>query len=178
MRKTCLPRKTSVRFSAIPQSLAPIHDVIAVQQSPKIGADSDATHRVDVNGNNGQTQRVPELLKIMDIDDRNSSDSDENVKLTSSLSELMGFNPKTQRAVYMTNRRSAKKAAYPLLLDRAWQRYSQRERDGAVERVFLAFGGRLFHLHLKQYQLTGNTDILLNFVRQFYAPCVKVMSRI
>lgn len=174
MRKMCLPRKTSVRFSAIPESPALIQDVITVQRSPKIG---EATHPVDANGNSGQSQHVPELLKIMDIDDRHSPDSDENGKLTRSLSELMGFNPKTQRAEYMTNRRSAKKAAYPLLLDRAWHRYSQRERDSAVERVFLAFSGRLFHLHLKQCQLTGKADILLHFVRQFYAPCVKVTSR-
>jgi hypothetical protein len=65
--------------------------------------------------------------------------NDENGESKVSLPKLMGYDPKEQRAEYMKSRRLAKKTAHPLLLNKAWRRYSQDERSGAVERVFQAF---------------------------------------
>ena len=58
------------------------------------------------------------------------------------LSELMGYNPKTQRAEYMKTRNIAKRAAEPLRLDKAWKTYASAERHDAVNRVFESFQSR------------------------------------
>jgi len=86
-----------------------------------------------------------DLLRTMDIDSEATTGSDdENLESKRPLPELMGYDPKEQRAEYMASRRRAKEAASPLALDKAWRRYSQPERYGAVDRVFRAFNTRYF----------------------------------
>jgi hypothetical protein len=58
------------------------------------------------------------------------------------LSELMGYHPKKQRSEYMKARRLASQAAKPLLLDKAWRRYSKADKQAALERVSRAFHRR------------------------------------
>ena len=148
LRKTCLPRKTPVPRCTTPESTAPIREVIPIQTGPKIRTDSAAVHQADVDDSAPRFNiTLPEhrldLLRPMDIDNLNATGSDDEfVEAKRSLPELMGYDPKKQRAEYMASRRSAKEAAYPLLLDKAWTRYSQLERDGAVDRVFRAFNAR------------------------------------
>ena len=138
----------AVPLCTTPESTAPISEVIAIHTRPKIRTDSAAARQADGSDtaprfNIARPEHGLDLLKTMDIDSLNATDSDdENVEDERPLPELMGYDPKEQRAEYMASRRGAKEAAYPLLLDMAWTRYSQHERDGAVERVFRAFNAR------------------------------------
>lgn len=85
------------------------------------------------------------------------------------LSELMGFDPKFQRSEYMKNRRLARKAAHPLLLNQAWRRYSKEDRRDAVIRVFRAFSSKYLH-HQFRYLLI--VKVLSKVVRIYFAEYV------
>jgi hypothetical protein len=82
-----------------------------------------------------------EYAREFEAQEGDGSSDVENGERTKFLYELMGYD-KTQRPEYMRSRRTAREAAHPLSLDKAWRSYTESERDQAVKRVIESYDYR------------------------------------
>jgi hypothetical protein len=170
--KPCTPRLTAVHSNA------------KRKEQPDLSLSDTKRHRRSFASHSStfnEPDRDPnfELETSVDVwnlfNDSTTIDTDAPGKPKRQLSELMGYNPEKQRSEYMKARRLASQAAKPLLLDKAWRRYSKAEKQAALERVSRAFHQRVFLPD--RGMVVHFLGSLRSCVNRFCRVCAKVMLR-